>query len=603
MRRAVLIAIAIAACGGTQKPEHHEAADLTRFLPATLEADKPKQGEPRSIHVRVWADAAVRANPRWKDDLADQIDYASQLLTPLVGAKLVIDDTKAWDRDGDPNGALKALAAADDGKDVTWVIGYIAPGAVASTAMSELGDAQVLGRHVIVHAWAEQPETALLAARLAGVAPKQRDEVVAAHRRHKQTVVLLHMLAESLGAIAEADPTWIQHPSYSDKQATFADRTRELLQIAIDARLAEANDHAIAHDLLEAIEKHEWGGWVPIDHDQVVAALRNFVDSAKAGKTAADVPTAAYEEFDRIRELGKRGQVDDGLRELDNLLVAYPGNATMYELKCELMIVKPGVADKATRAACARTSELAPGDPTVHFAVGEALAQSGDRAGARTELSQAATKIANLKIGQDDAWRRLAASYRAMGALTWAEEAITAGKLEQDPAAAEIAQIRARYGLRKGMKGVKPELEGVVVASIKNALELLNANKYGEADRAIAAGEHKWPAASGFEAVRCDLELRHARIAEAQAACAKALALDPDESWALYLSAVLAFRDPSSSATRLGIERLKKAIAVDPGLGQAWRALGKAYARANDEAARAELAQAYQAKFGQTLPQ
>src|SRR6267142_5549672 len=116
MRRAVVIGLVVAACGGKQAAPHHEA-DLLLFLPATLEVEKPRSGEPRPVHVRVWADATVRAAPHWKDEIADQIDYASQLLTPLVGVKLVVDDAKEWNREGDPQAALKALAALDDGKD------------------------------------------------------------------------------------------------------------------------------------------------------------------------------------------------------------------------------------------------------------------------------------------------------------------------------------------------------------------------------------------------------------------------------------------------------------------------------------------------------
>ncbi len=209
--------------------------------------------------------------------------------------------------------------------------------------------------------------------------------MIAAHRRHKQAVVLLHQMFITLGTIAEADPSWIRHPLYSPKQTTLSQRNRDLAQLAIDARLGGGDDLAVAHDLLEAIEKEDWGGWIPTDHDQTVATLRNVVDSAKAGKTAADVPAAAVEEFDKIRELRKRDP-KQALLELDNLLVAYPGNATMVEEKCEIMLDKPGVADPTTRATCAKVAALAPGDPTVHFAVGAALAKKGDAAGARTEL-------------------------------------------------------------------------------------------------------------------------------------------------------------------------------------------------------------------------
>jgi predicted Zn-dependent protease len=461
----------------------------------------------------------------------------------------------------------------------------------------------VLGRYAIVREWADKPERAELGERLARIGDKERAEVEAAHRRHKQTVVLLHELAATLGAISEADPAWIQHPLYSDKQTGFSERNRELLQIAIDARLSGGSDQEVAHDLLEAIEKEEWGGWIPTDHDQVVATLRNVVDSSKAGKTAADVPTAAYEEFDRIREMRKRGDVAGAMRELDNLLIAYPGNATMYELKCELMLDKPGVKDAATRAACARTTELAPGDPTVHFAVGEALIKAGDVAGARAQLAQAAGKITNLKAGADDAWRRLIAAYQGLGALTWTEQAIEAAGLQKDPIAAQIASTRARFGVKKGMKGVKPEDEAKLVAAVKGGLELVYASKFGEAERAIDTAEKKWPSAPGLEAARCDLEMRQGRIDAAKAACGRALAGDANESWALYLAGLLDLRGEGAAAAKSGIAKLKHAIEVDPDLGQAWRALAKAYERdtgATD--ALDKLAQDYQAKFGQALP-
>jgi len=604
MRRALLVLI-VACGGGSSSHEAKQPAlkDLSKHLPATLVADHPKEGDPRALHVRVYADAEVRQRPRWKEEISDYLDGASQLLVPLVGAKLVVDDAKDWDRPGNARDALDRLEKTDPGKDVTWVIGFIGPNKFASKAMAELGQSKPLGRHVVVRLWADEPETAALARELAGLAPNERTEVIGAHRRHEQAVVLLHFLAKTLGAIAEADPAQIQYPSYSAKQASFSDRNRELLQLGIDERLADDPDQQIAHDLVEAIEKSDWGGWVPADHDEVVAALGSVLDAGKATKTAADVPVAAQEELDRIREMGKRKQIDDALRELDNLLVAYPASATMHELKCELMLVKPGVADARTKTACARTAELAQGDPTVHFALGEALAQTGDIAAAHAELQLAADRIGNLKQAQNEAWRRLVAIYLAMGALTWTDEAIAAGRLDTDPVAADVAGQRARYGLRRGAR-IKPEAEPAALAASRTALELVYAGKYDEAARTIATGEKKWPAAAGLEAARCDLELRQGRPDSARAACAQALAIDPEESWALYLSAVLQFKDGSPGNTKAGIDKLKKAIAVDPGLGQAWRALGKAYAeRTKDTAAFDQLAKDYQAKFGQALPE
>ena len=599
MRWAAVFLVALGACAGPAVQPR--TPELSKHLPATLEAQRPRGGDPRTVKVRVYADAGARAQPRWREEIADQIDYASQLLTPLLGVRIAVDAVKDWTRAGEPQAALQALVALDRGEDVAWVIGYITPGDTAAKAMSELGSAEPLGRHVVVRAWSEQRETDALAAMLPDIKEIERTEVIGAHRRHKQTAVLLHMLATTLGAIAETDPTWLKHPIYSPKMTGFSERNRELLTLAIDDRLAAGTEQAVARKLLDAIEKSPWGGWIAADQEEVTRRLRNVLDAARAGKTAADVPAAAYDQYSRIKELARRGQTKDALIELDNLLVAYPGNAAMHQLRCEIHLRAPGVADKATRAACAHASDLAPGDPTPHLAVGEALVKIGDLATARAELSQAEQKIANLPAGAADAWRRVIAIYQAMGALTWTEEAIAKARLEGDPVARQIAQIRARYGVAKRAK-VPADQEAALVAAVRGALDLVYAAKYADAERSLAAAERRWPNAAGLWGARCDLAYRTAQVEAARAACARALAADPDASWALYLSGVIALRDTTPAGTRAGIDKLKRAIAVDPELGQAWRTLAKAYGRAKDKLALEQLGKDYAAKFGQPLP-
>ncbi|HSD86061.1 MAG TPA: hypothetical protein VLB44_01055 [Kofleriaceae bacterium] len=607
------------ACGGSQI-QTRNAADLSKLGPATLEASQPKEGEPRSGKVRVYVDPGIRALPQWKEKITEQIDYANQLLTPLVGVQLKIDGFKDWARTGDPTDALAELKQADPAKDVTWVIGYVTPNDVASSAMVALGNAELLGHHIVVRGWAEKQEADALAEKLPDLKPAERNEVLAAHERHKQSVVLLHMLAKTLGAIDEADAAWIQNPAYSQKQSGFSDRNRELLQLAIDARLSEADDKDIAHDLLEKIDKENWGGWVPSDKDDVTVKLRSVVTAGKANEAAPDVPMAAVEQFDRVKAMSTAGlshlagaktpqdkqkaeqELANAMAELENLLTAYPGNATIYSYKCELLLARSGPTDKTARAACTRAGDLAPGDPRTHFIVAQALAKT-DIAGARAELKVAAGKIGQLKAGQADAWRRLIGIYQGLGSLTWTEEAVAQAKLEKDDISPQIASDRARYGVPKGAKFVKPEQEGELVGAVRGALSLVYSNKYAEAQKAIAAGDKKWPGAPGFDAVRCDLSLRQTQLEPARAACSKALATDPNESWALYLSGVIALKDTSANGTKLGIEKLRKAIEVDPDLGQAWRTLAKAYARAKDQPALDKLAADYAQKFGSPLPQ
>ncbi len=510
----------LVACGGTQIQEP-KPADVGRLGPATLEATKPKEGDPREAKVRVWVDAGVRATKNWKEDITEQIDYAGQLLTPLLGVRLKVDAFKDWDRTGNVNDALADLAAVDDGKEAIWVIGYVTPGDTATKAMNELGDAHLLGKQVVVRGWAETPETAAIAKTLPDLSPALRNEVISAHRRHKQTVVLLHMLARTLGAIGESDPTWIANRSYSPKQKTFADRTRDLMQSAIDHRLADDDDKTIAKDLLEKVLKEDWGGWVAGDRDDVTTQLTAIVNAGKAQEATTGVPVAALEQFERIKTMAQRalatmragkdpakGIADfaNAMAELDNLLVAYPANGTIYMLKCELLLVprpgadpkagpQGGVQDKAARAACDRVSELAPGDPSPQIALATAYVAAKDIKSARAELKLAAYKIEGLKTGAAEQWKRLVAFYNEIGSLTWTEEVVAQAKLDKDPLVAQIATTRARYGVPRGAKFVKPEDEAALVSTVREALNLVYASKYPQAEKAIVAGEKKWPGA------------------------------------------------------------------------------------------------------------
>ncbi len=602
----VFVAASVTSCGGPQV-EVVRPTNLATLLPATLEAPRPKAGDGKTLHLRVYVDAAIRAQAHWKEDLGDQLDYASQMLTPLVGVKLAVaaEDWKTWDRTGTPEEALAALTALDKGDGVTYVVGFVAPPTAPTKVLAELGDAHPLGKQIIVRGWDDKLDNDRLAASLPELKEAERAEVIGAHKRHKQTVILLHQLAITLGAIASTDPTWLDHPAYSPKQSTFSERNRELMELALDQGF-EAEPKVLAQKLLDAIEKSEYGGWLPSSQAEVVAVLKTVVEQGKAGKTAADIPAAAFDQWERIKTLRQQSP-KDALIELDNLLAAYPANATMHQLKCDMLLDKPGVNDPITRAACTRVSELAPGDPGPHLAVGQALARTKNWKAAHDELAKAEPKIANLPSADDIAgtWKKLVGIYAAMGALTWTEAALgqaTAANVKIDgwPEVAQTAQTRARYGVPRGAKFVAPDAEGTLVGAVRDALDLVYANKFGDAERAIAKAERTWPNAPGLAADRCDLAMRQNQIGAARAHCNRAIAAQPDESWALYLSGVIEMKDPSG--TRAGIVKLKLAIAADPELGQAWRTLAKAYAREKDKAALDELGRAYQAKFNAPLP-
>lgn len=597
---AAAVVLALVGCGSNASNARIEA--LASALPATLEPSAAFVGEPRVAKVRLWVDAGVRAQPKWRELLLEQIDAASQFWTPLVGVRLEVIAVREWDRKAEPAQALAELTSLDSGDDVAWVIGYTGPDGTASIAMSELGSASLLGKQVIVRDWSPVPETKKLESQLDRLRPEERAEVLAAHRRHKQTVVLLHYLQQSAGAVAEIDEAWIGSRGYSSGLRTVSERERELLSISLKSRLDGEELGSAAARVIDEIERAEAPGWVPADRDAILTQLRAISDRAKLGKVAADVPVEAVAQYERASTLAKGGDVAGALAELEPLLVAYPANASLHQLRCDAMLVQPGVADEKTQSACARVAELAPADPAPFVAMARAWQAAGDRGKARAALQTATDKAKSLPAASAPAaLAPILAMYRAMGALTWTEEVLAAMPegSKASPDAQWVAGTRARYGVTRGGSFVAPEDEGELVAGIRAALDAIYADKHAEAEQQLAKLSKRWPKAPGIAAVRCDLALRKEQLAAARGYCAAALRADDEQSWAHYLSGILVLRGRD---TKSGIAHLRKAITIDPDLGQAWRALGKALQRVNDTAGYTRLNAEYQARFGQPLP-
>ena len=117
-RPLLVLALTVAACGGTLS--EHPDQQRHEVLAGDARGDPPqKEGEPRTARSGFTSmlDAAL---PRWKEEISDQLDYASQLLQPLIGVKLAVESLRDWARTGDPHDALRELVEADKADDVTW---------------------------------------------------------------------------------------------------------------------------------------------------------------------------------------------------------------------------------------------------------------------------------------------------------------------------------------------------------------------------------------------------------------------------------------------------------------------------------------------------
>jgi len=595
----VLIGLLLGACGPGLRPVG--AAGGSGASPASLVVDPPVPGEPRSVRVRVWAAPEVRAEDGWRERLTDELDTAGQVMTPLLGVRLDVVEVRDWPlaASAQPGDGLADLNGRDPGDDVGWVIGVTAPARTALTAMVELVAAEPLTRHVVIRGYAASAEAEALTARWSGRGGTEETELLGEHRRHKQGVLLLHGLARTLAAIDEREPSRLQHPRYDSRQGSVSPRNRALMQEVVAARLGDGDVPELAATLLASIEEDPWAGWLENDLEARLRLLRSVVTAARADDLAEAVPAAAVAQYERARGMRQRGELPAATAELDPLIAAYPANAALRLLACDLELAQGGPSETPT-ANCARALALAPADPSAHVLAARAWAERGDATRAHAALTAAAdVLVARKPPPPPGAWLELAAVYRGLGALTWTEALLARAGLDEPTLRDWIALTRARFGAPAG--AAPPAEEGALVEVVQRALELINAKEHAAAAKALADGERRWPEAPGLAAMRCELAVRQDRLPAARRACEAAIARAPGTSWAQYLLGVLRLGSTRAADTAAGLAHLRAAIAADPDLAQAWRALGKALDRTGDAAGLATLRAEYQARFGRSL--
>jgi tetratricopeptide (TPR) repeat protein len=532
-----------AGAGVTSTPQRSAG----QLFPMLLTARPARTGETRAAKLRVWADQEYRAqNPRWQEDLDDDVAYANRVLIPMLGVGLAAE-YREWDHrvQGDDLAAeLAALVQTDPGDDAVWVVGVTA-GAGNSTGFEQLGTAH-LG-HVLVRGYAESELRNALERAFPEARADERGRALGPRRRHQLTVVLLHQLAHNLGALHDGEPDGIMSASYSPAiEASISEGNRRRMLSALDERLAAARRYREAERLLA-------GG-----------------DAAGAAATLAPV------------------------------LSLYPARVKPRVLHCRIELAQ-GAKDAGTIAAC---DEAAASGVESAVVVATTRRGAGDTAGAQRTLLVAEERLAGVAPDKAaDAWLAIAGEYRELGALTRAENAVArAGAGAADHGiAAWAATTRARYGIpRDGTRWhLAVDDEAAAVAAVRHAFSLVNASEWDAAARAIDEAERRWPALPGLLTARCALEFRRDAVTAARRFCERAMA-QGGSSWALYLLGSIELQARRGVAAA-GMAHLREALARDPDLDQAWRKLARALEMARATAELDQLRRDYRARFGAAL--
>lgn len=245
--------------GAGKSPEEAQHQEIAEMTPPQLGADREWTDKLHVQKIRVWADDQYRAeNLSWQRTFQDTIDYANTVLDPLLGLKLVAD-FRTWQRN-EPAATLAddlaELQKLDPGNDVFAVVGLTSSLPLVSATYDQIGLASLPGKHMMLRGFNDAAERKAFSYMFKDLRPDEREYALVQRGRHKRAAVFLHELGHNLGAPHEDDTNTLMAPNYSEKSATYDDRSRAIIMLTFDRRLGRTRPQSATPVVAAATKKH-----------------------------------------------------------------------------------------------------------------------------------------------------------------------------------------------------------------------------------------------------------------------------------------------------------------------------------------------------------
>lgn len=624
--KSLLVCAAVAAaCWKSPRDLQRDYAQSLR--PAPIGAQSRATGPVRSLRVRAYADPEYQAQtPRWSDRIREQIDRANATIETEFGVRLELEPIRSWrraDRFERLDKALAELAEADPGADVDWVIGFAPALRFASAAHEQLGMGAVFGRHLVVRGMFSLEETRALETVLDKLPREERDALLRERRVHKETAVLLHEWAHTLGAFHEHVPGSLMSPIYEPSQSGFSPGIVRLLQVSLEQRSArddaglsrwaaayrdEVRSSTTIWDAETRAESFRFGeqffgssrfaagqqGGAPRETARPAEPLG---DDARVGTEAGRLAAA---DAQRLEDAARKAQARDlaGAHALlAPLARRYPEDARVQAFSCSLAQAREP-RSAATLAGCQAAARLPDAPAEIRLVLAQVLLDRDDRTGAAAALARAESALREGSA-PPELWLALAQSYGRAEICSAAER--TAARARGQPGAKEIAaecmRMRRLAALPRDA-AVAPEREHEYVDAVLGAQRDVRA---GRLDRARAAAKDlaaKFPAAPGATVIHCLLHGRARSFAAAKLACESAARAAPEAFFPRYFLGLIAgserrFRDAQADLVR--------ALELDDGTYEPWVSLASVDESLGEMAALEDLKARYRKRFGAEL--
>lgn len=283
-RVALIVALASSACGWKTRSQHQRDYVNEELMPhvAADSAEAPLRPVRSKLRLEILADARYRALPEWHNEIATQVQQASDLLFRQVGVELDVARIGDWDRpkgSDDIERALRELEAEVPARDVDLVIGLITPLPLVTSAIHSLGVTRLMGRHIVLRGMDDVSEMMALREHFDALGDTERFEIYRARKRHKQGIVLAHEVAHTMGLIHVKDGDLVMSTSWSPEQTGFAPEEVKIFHLGLAfhvRRLREAQAHGPIEDewraaRTERLRTSAWPAWDPGEREQLLA--------------------------------------------------------------------------------------------------------------------------------------------------------------------------------------------------------------------------------------------------------------------------------------------------------------------------------------------
>ncbi|MEO1273219.1 MAG: hypothetical protein AAFX99_34470, partial [Myxococcota bacterium] len=258
-------------------PEEGQRKRMEAIDPAELQGGAA-QGPIRVMRTRVYASDDFTNVLRWEEKFDQRVKRVNLVLQPALQVKMEVVDRRPWNPTAQGMEQMLAeLEAKDAGDDVDWVVGLVGSLSGYSDAIHKLGVARILGRHVVLRGMEDLEEYKVLLSDAFDELPEQEREALYKRRKaHKESVVLLHELGHTLGAIHTEEPWWIMSGTHDAQQSAFADANVALMRMALSFRAPGEPvppSEAALRELAQVVRELSWSGWSPMAQEEMLSYL------------------------------------------------------------------------------------------------------------------------------------------------------------------------------------------------------------------------------------------------------------------------------------------------------------------------------------------